>query len=79
MERWGPSHSLTHVVSKSMNLMIATASLLFCVPSEVMPLAQVHTSPFLTVNCLSFCTSSGMMRALRPAQPLGDSWRDECG
>src|SRR3954464_2313193 len=51
-------HVLAHVVSRSMILMIATALLLFCVPSVVMPLAQVHTSPFLAVNCLSFCTTA---------------------
>ena len=35
--------------------MTATAVPLFCVPSVVMPFAQVHTSPFLKVNCFSFC------------------------
>jgi hypothetical protein len=41
-------------VIKSMIRMIATALLVFWVPSVVFPLAQVQTSPFLTVNFFSF-------------------------
>ena len=44
--------------SKSMIRMIATVLPLFWVPSVVMPLAQVQTSPFFTVNCFAFCTTA---------------------
>ncbi|UXN66412.1 MT-A70 family methyltransferase (plasmid) [Phyllobacterium sp. A18/5-2] len=43
-----------HAGIKSMTRMIATALLVFCVPSVVSALAQVQTSPFLTVNFFSF-------------------------
>lgn len=41
-------------VIKSMIRMIATELLVFWVPSVVSALAQVQTSPFLTVNFVSF-------------------------
>ena len=43
-----------YVVIKSITRMIATALLVFWVPSVVSALAQVQTSPFLTVNFFSF-------------------------
>jgi hypothetical protein len=47
-------HRLLHAGIKSMTRMIATALLVFWVPSVVSALAQVQTSPFLTVNFFSF-------------------------
>ena len=47
-----------HAGSKSMTRMMAMVLPLFCVPSVVMPLAHVQTSPFFTVNFLAFCTTS---------------------
>jgi hypothetical protein len=47
-----------HAGIRSIIRIIATVLPLFWVPSVVMPFAQVQTSPFFTVNCLSFCMTA---------------------